>query len=66
MYHRYILARSYKALLEDGSDRYDLKAQMVKKIVDFIASPPHTKEEKDQSPLEVIANIINKSNESII
>ena len=60
MAHRGRLVDGYTAIF-NSTEKIGIKDKMGQSIVDYIASPPHTKEEKtDKNPLEVITNIINQ------
>ena len=53
MNHRKILAQSYYNVLRSSEDE-DIRPILAEKVVEFLVTPPHTKEDKMGTPLESI------------
>ena len=53
MNHRKILAQSYYNVLRSSEDQ-DISPILAEKVVEFLVTPPHTKEDKMGTPLESI------------
>ena len=53
MNHRKILAQSYYNVLRSSEDQ-DIRPLLAEKVVEFLVTPPHTKEDKMGTPLESI------------
>ena len=58
MKHRQVLAQSYYNVLRSVEDQ-EIRPLLATKVVEFITTPPHTKEDKMNTPLEIVANTIS-------
>ncbi len=59
MKHRQVLAQSYYNILRSTEDE-EIRPILASKVVEFITTPPHTKEDKMGTPLEIITDIASK------
>ena len=58
MKHRQVLAQSYYNVLRSVEDQ-EIRPLLASKVVEFITTPPHTKEDKMGTPLEIVANAVS-------
>ena len=59
MRHRKTLAQSYYNILRSVEDE-PIKARLAEEVIKFITTPPHTKEDKMNTPLEIISDVVSK------